>query len=73
MPGEQPLVEVLPSPLHRTHLGPSIEYAAGASVYEVQGYLFSRPAPAGELPMLIERLKRTDEYEPGCIVARMCG
>ena len=31
---------------------------------EVQGYLFSRPVPASELPMLMERLKRTDEYEP---------
>jgi diguanylate cyclase (GGDEF)-like protein len=31
---------------------------------EAQGYLFSRPVPANELPMLMERLKRTDEYEP---------
>jgi diguanylate cyclase (GGDEF)-like protein len=32
---------------------------------EAQGYLFSRPTPANELPMLMERLKRTDEYGPG--------
>jgi diguanylate cyclase (GGDEF)-like protein len=31
---------------------------------EAQGYLFSRPVPANELPILMERLKRTDEYEP---------
>jgi hypothetical protein len=31
---------------------------------EAQGYLFSYPAPANELPTLIERLKRTGEYEP---------
>jgi diguanylate cyclase (GGDEF)-like protein len=28
---------------------------------EVQGYLFSRPRPASELPMLIERLQRVSE------------
>jgi EAL domain-containing protein (putative c-di-GMP-specific phosphodiesterase class I) len=27
---------------------------------EAQGYLFSRPVPANELPMLMERLKRTN-------------
>ena len=32
---------------------------------EAQGYLFSRAAPASELPMLMERLKRTDRYEAG--------
>jgi diguanylate cyclase (GGDEF)-like protein/PAS domain S-box-containing protein len=31
---------------------------------EVQGYLFSRPRPAGELPPLIERLQRTGEHQP---------
>jgi EAL domain-containing protein (putative c-di-GMP-specific phosphodiesterase class I) len=32
---------------------------------EAQGYLFSRATPASELPMLIERLKRSDKHEPG--------
>jgi diguanylate cyclase (GGDEF)-like protein len=32
---------------------------------EAQGYLFNRPAPANQLPMLMERLKRTNEFEPG--------
>jgi EAL domain-containing protein (putative c-di-GMP-specific phosphodiesterase class I) len=32
---------------------------------EAQGYLFSRPVPANELSMLMERLKRTNEFEPG--------
>jgi diguanylate cyclase (GGDEF)-like protein len=30
---------------------------------EVQGYLFSRPKPACELPLLIEKLQRIDEVE----------
>ena len=30
---------------------------------EAQGYLFSRPTPANELPMLMERLRRTDQYQ----------
>ena len=34
---------------------------------EVQGYLFSRPRPASELPMLIARLQQTGELE--CEVA----
>jgi diguanylate cyclase (GGDEF)-like protein len=32
---------------------------------EAQGFLFNRPAPANELRMLIERLKQTNEFEPG--------
>jgi predicted signal transduction protein with EAL and GGDEF domain len=28
---------------------------------EVQGYFFSRPRPANELPLLIERLQKIDE------------
>jgi diguanylate cyclase (GGDEF)-like protein len=32
---------------------------------EAQGYLFSRPTPANELPVLMARLHRTNEYESG--------
>ena len=32
---------------------------------EAQGYLFSCPVPASELSMLMERMKRINEFEPG--------